>query len=74
MENFLTTAFNVWFLVKALALMLLGMYIIFAFVVTRQVKMMTKTLHLGFEGLTKFLSYLHLAFALFVFFAALVVL
>lgn len=74
MQNFLVTDFNGWLLIKALALVLLGMYIVFAFVVTRQVKLMTRTLHLGFEGPVKMLSYFHLAFAVFVFFAALIIL
>jgi len=74
MENILTTGFNTWILIKVLALVLLGMYLVFAFVVTRQVKMMTNTLHLGFEAPAKFLSYFHLAFAAFVFLTALVIL
>jgi len=74
METLLTSGFNTWILIKALALVLLGMYIVFAFVITRQVKLMTSTLHLGFEAPAKFLSYFHLAFAVLVFFAALIVL
>ena len=50
MENLLTNGFNIWILVKALALVILGMYLIFAFVITRQVKLMTSTLHLGFDA------------------------
>jgi len=72
--NILTTVFNTWVLIKVLALVLLGMYLVFAFVVTRQVKLMTSTLHLGFEVPAKTLSYFHLAFAAFVFLAALVIL
>ena len=66
--------FNIWILVKTLALILLGMYLVFSLVVVRQVKMMTDTLQLGFETPAKFLSYFHLAFAVFVFIAALVIL
>ncbi|HTK03158.1 MAG TPA: DUF5657 family protein [Alphaproteobacteria bacterium] len=66
--------FNVWILVKTLALVLLGMYLVFSLVVVRQVKMMTDTLQLGFETPAKFLAYFHLAFAVFVFIAALVIL
>jgi hypothetical protein len=50
------------------------MYLVFAFVVTRQVKLMTRTLHLGFDAPAKFLAYFHLAFAVLVFFAALIIL
>jgi len=74
MENLLTNGFNTWILIKALALVILGMYLVFAFVVIRQVKLMTNTLHLGFETPAKTLSYLHLAFAVLVFLTALVIL
>jgi hypothetical protein len=74
MANILMGGFNIWILIKALALVLLGMYIIFAFVIVRQVKLMTNTLQLGSESLVKLLSYLHLAFAILVFFSALIIL
>lgn len=76
MESLLTFAstFSIWTVVKIFTIILLGMYLIFALVVVRQVKMMTSTLQLGFEGPTKFLSYAHLAFAIFVFFSALTIL
>lgn len=74
MENILTSGFNTWILIKALALVILGMYLIFAFLITRQVKLMTSTLRLGFDALAKILSYLHLAFAVLVFLAALIIL
>ncbi|KKS96237.1 MAG: hypothetical protein UV71_C0001G0111 [Microgenomates group bacterium GW2011_GWC1_43_13] len=74
MENILTTGFDIWILIKALALIILGMYLVFAFVITRQVKLMTSTLRLGFDGPAKILSYLHLVFAVLVFLAALVIL
>jgi len=74
MYNLVAGGFDFWILIKTLALVLLAMYIVFAFVITRQVKLMTRTLHLGFESPAKILSYLHLAFAVFVFFAALIIL
>ena len=74
MESILTGGFNTWILIKALALVILGMYLVFAFVITRQVKLMTSTLKLGFEAPARILSYLHLAFAVLVFLAALVIL
>jgi len=74
MENILTGSFNTWILIKALALVLLGMYLIFAFVITRQVKLMTSTLYFGFDTPAKILSYLHLAFAVLVFLTALIIL
>lgn len=50
------------------------MYLVFALVVVRQVKMMTSTLQLGFEGPAKMLSYIHLIFAILVLISAIVIL
>lgn len=66
--------FNIWIIIKFLSLVVLGMYIIFAFVITRQVKTMTDTLTLGFEPIVKFLAFLHLMFAILVFVTAVIVL
>lgn len=66
--------FNYWVIIKALSLVVLGIYIIFAFVIRRQVKVMTDTLTLGFEPVVKFLSFFHLFFAIFVFVTALAIL
>ncbi len=74
MYNLVAGGFNTWILIKALALVILGMYLVFAFVITRQVKLMISTLHLGFDAPVKILSYLHLAFAVLVFLAALIIL
>lgn len=74
METILTNGFNIWILIKALSLVLLGMYLIFSLVVVRQVKMMTDTLQLGFESLIRTLAYIHLIFAIFVFIAAIIIL
>jgi len=59
---------------KALILFALFLYIIFAFVVVRQVKMMTDTIEVGIEFAIRLLSYIHLAFSIFVFFLALITL
>lgn len=74
MEGLLLHTFNFWAVVKVFSLITLFMYIIFAFVITRQVKVMTETLVLGFENVVKFLSFFHLAFAILVFLTALIVL
>jgi small-conductance mechanosensitive channel len=74
MENFILSGFNIWIIVKFFSLVILGMYIVFAFVVTRQVKVMTETLTLGFESVAKYLSLFHLLFAVLVFIIALIVL
>lgn len=74
MQQIPFTNLSVWLLIKAAALVLLGMYLVFSLVVVRQVKMMTDTLQLGFETVAKFLTYAHLIFAIFVFLAALIIL
>jgi hypothetical protein len=63
-----------WLIIKIAALVLLGMYLVFAWVIVRQVRLMTDTLQLGFEGPTKLLAYIHMIFAIFVFLAALLLL
>lgn len=73
MENILA-GFDTWILIKTLALILLGMYLVFAFVVTKQVNLMIKTLNLGFNAPIRFLAYLHAAFAVLVFLTALIIL
>jgi hypothetical protein len=74
MESIITNGSSIWILIKVLVVVLLGMYILFAFVLTRQVKLMTKTLKLGFEAPVKFLAFIHLVFTVLVFIAALVIL
>ena len=65
---------SIWLLIKIAALILLGLYIVFALVIIRQIKVMTDTIRLGFESPVKFLSYIHLIFAAFVFLTALIIL
>jgi hypothetical protein len=73
-DNILTGGFNIWVIVKIFSLILLGMYIVFAFGVVKQVKMMTTTLRLGNENFAKIISYVHLVAAFVVFLAALIIL
>jgi len=65
---------SIWLVVKIAALILLGMYLIFALIVVRQIKLMTNTLVLGFESPIIILGYIHLAFAILVFLVALIIL
>ena len=65
---------SIWLVVKIAALILLGLYLIFALIVVRQIKLMTSTLSLGFEAPIIMLGYIHLAFAVLVFLAALIIL
>lgn len=74
MQNIELINFSFWIVIKIMILIALGLYIIFSFVITRQVKIMTDTLVLGFEGMAKLLALLNLVFAVIVFVAALTVL
>ena len=65
---------SVWFFVKIGALILLGLYLIFALVMVRQVKLMTDTLQLGSEGFVRGLAFLHLIFAILVLLSAIIIL
>jgi hypothetical protein len=65
---------SILLVVKVAALILLGIYLIFSLVVVRQIKLMTDTLSLGFEAPIIFLGYVHLAFAIIVFLATLIIL
>jgi len=65
---------QVWLIIKVAILILLGMYLFFSWVVIRQVRLMTDTMQLGFEGFVKTLSYVHFVFAAFVFLTALIIL
>jgi len=76
MESLLitTSQISIWFILKIVAIILLTMYLVFALVVVRQVKMMTDTLQLGYEGLAKMFSYVHLIFAVLVLLFAIIIL
>ena len=60
-ENF------IFLLIKVGLIIFLFLYLIFATVVIRQVKMMTETLEVGFETQVKFIVLLHFVIALVVF-------
>lgn len=59
---------------KAFVLFALGLYIVFALVVIKQVTLMTKTVEVGLEGLIKLIAWAHLIFAVAVFLIALSIL
>lgn len=65
---------SIWWLVKALFVVGLGLYIAFAVIVIRQVGLMSKTLNGKFAIPLKLISYVHLLVALAVFLLALVIL
>lgn len=74
METIPLLGISVWLIAKIAVLILLGMYIIFALVVVRQVQLMTDTVAVGFEVPIRLFSYLHLIFAVLIFLAALIML
>jgi hypothetical protein len=45
-------------------IILLSIYLVFAFVMVRQVRIMTETLELGYENSLRMLSYFHFLFAI----------
>ena len=59
---------------KIFALIGLGIYIVFALVVVRQVGLMTATVEAGFGLLIKLIAWAHLIFAIFVFLTAMIIL
>jgi hypothetical protein len=65
---------SIWLVVKIAVLILMSMYLIFALIVVRQIKLMTSTLELGYEAPVALLGYIHLAFAILVFLVALIIL
>lgn len=75
----LTESFNTgegfgYALLEIAVLAALAIYIIFAFVVVRQVGKMTETLEVGFEAPLRFLALLHFVLSIGLLFVALVLL
>jgi len=66
--------FPTWAVAKVFVLFGMAIYVVFGFVVVRQVKLMTDTLQLGYESIAKVLSYVHLLFTIAVFIFALMIL
>ena len=56
---------------KIFTLIFVGIYIVFALVIIKQVGLMTKTVEVGLGGLIKLIAWAHLIFAVVVFFIAL---
>ena len=61
-------------IIKILTLVGVGIYIIFAFVIVRQERLMSAVIEEGFEPVLKTLAFFHLLASFFVFFMALVLL
>lgn len=65
---------TIWSILKIFIIILMALYIIFAFVVVRQVQLMTDTIEVGFESQLRFMSFVHLLFAIAVLIFAIIVL
>lgn len=65
---------SIWPIIKIFVIILLAIYIVFAFVIVRQVQLMTDTLEVGFETQLKFLAFLHFLFAVAVLVFAIIIL
>ncbi|OGM78278.1 hypothetical protein A2188_02185 [Candidatus Woesebacteria bacterium RIFOXYA1_FULL_43_9] len=65
---------SIWLVAKVFLCFAIFLYIVFAFVIVRQVSIMLATLELGFETPIRILSWLHLLFAIAVFVLALLIL
>ena len=63
-----------WLLFKIIVLVGIGVYVVFAGIMVRQENLMSRVLEEGFEPLLRFLTYIHLALAVVVFFLALILL
>jgi hypothetical protein len=66
--------FPVWLMVKIFVIIGILIYLAFALVVVRQVKLMTDTIKAGFDRPIKILAYIHLGFAIFVLIVAILIL
>ncbi len=65
---------DVFLISKVLILTFMFLYVIFAIVIIKQVRLMTNTLDVDLDGFIRFISYLHLFFACAVFLIALFIL
>ena len=65
---------SLWLIAKIFVLFGLAIYLVFALVMIKQVKLMTSTLTLTIDKFVVLLTYAHLAFAILVFILALIIL
>ncbi len=72
--QFLINNLSVWGVFKLLILFALALYLVFAVVVIRQVKLMTNTFKTGYETWLRSISWLHLILVIGIFLGGLVLL
>jgi len=65
---------SIWSVAKVMVLFALILYIVFAFVIIKQTKIMTETLELGLEKTLRTISFAHMLFAVGTFILALIIL
>lgn len=54
---------TIWAVIKIFLIILLSLYLVFAYVIIRQVQLMTSTLEVGFESQIRFIAFAHFIFA-----------
>ena len=74
MEIIPIVGISIWTIAKIFVLFAIAIYIVFAFVVVRQVNIMTETLDVGLEGIIKLIAFAHLLFSVGIFILALTIL
>jgi prepilin signal peptidase PulO-like enzyme (type II secretory pathway) len=74
LNNLLNLNLSIWLMVKFFVLLALFVYIVFAFLVVREVDLMTRTVKDIFNLPIKIISWLHLVFSLLIFLLALIIL
>jgi hypothetical protein len=66
--------FSIWHLVKIFVLVGLFVYVLFALVIVRQVRLMMDTVHIGLEGIILLITWIHFFLAIGIFALSLVIL
>ncbi len=74
MEAIPLIGISVWLAVKIFVLLFLAIYIVFALVVIRQIKLMSETLDMGLNLPIRFIGWGHFLFAVGIFIIALTIL
>ena len=74
LQNLMGVSFSLWGLVKILFVIGFGLYIAFAVIVIRQVKMMSEVVEGIFVWPLKIFAWIHLGLAIFVFLLSLMIL
>ena len=73
-QNLAVSGFNFWFLIKILFIIALGLYLAFAVIIVRQVKVMFETLKGMLDWPIRLVAWIHLAIAIFIFILAFIIL